>query len=313
VKHSILIGFFLLFAGSFYAAEETLILQSNNGNIYGTLLLPDSAQNTSVALLIAGSGPTDRNGNQPTMQNNSLKYLAEGLEQNGIASLRFDKRAIGESKDAGLKEEDLRFETYVEDVKRWIDLLKKDSRFQSITIIGHSEGSLIGMLAAMDNPRVSAFVSLAGVALPADEVIMEQLKAQPAAIMEMVVPIFERLKQGQTVENVPPILLSLFRPSVQPYMISWMKYSPQEEIKKLNIPILIIQGTSDIQVPTIHAARLAEANPKAEKKIIESMNHVLKKCESTEQLVQIAVYTNPVLPLAEELVPAIVEFMGSFK
>ncbi|MDR1683036.1 MAG: alpha/beta hydrolase [Candidatus Symbiothrix sp.] len=309
MKRRIFLCFFLLSASYFYAVEENIVVKTSNGDIYGTLLLPDSAQNIPIALLIAGSGPTDRNGNQPTMQTNTLKYLAEGLEQNGIASLRFDKRAIGESKDAGLKEEDLRFETYVNDVKLWIDLLAKDTRFQSITIIGHSEGSLIGMLAAMENPHVSTFVSLAGVALPADEVIMEQLKNQPATVLELITPIFAQLKKGQTVTDVPTTLFSLFRPSVQPYMISWIKYSPKEEIKKLNIPILIIQGTTDIQVPTIHADWLAEANPKAGKKIIESMNHVLKKCESTEQLPQIAVYTNPALPLVDELLPAIVQFI----
>ncbi|MDR1683334.1 MAG: lysophospholipase [Candidatus Symbiothrix sp.] len=309
MKRTIFLCFFLLFASCFYAAEENVVLKTGNGDIYGTLLLPDSVRNIPLALLIAGSGPTDRNGNQAMMQTNTLKYLAEGLEQNEIASLRFDKRAIGESKDAGLKEEDLRFETYVNDVKLWIDLLAKDTRFQSITIIGHSEGSLIGMLAAIDNPHVSAFVSLAGAALPADEVMMEQLKNQPAAVLEMLTPIFEQLKQGQTVADVSPMLFSLFRPSVQPYMISWIKYSPKEEIKKLNIPILIVQGTTDMQVPTVHADLLAEANSKVVKKIIESMNHVLKKCESMEQLAQTAVYTNPTLPLADELVPLIVQFM----
>ncbi|MDR0547732.1 MAG: alpha/beta hydrolase [Dysgonamonadaceae bacterium] len=311
MKRFIILFFSVLYCISLFSSEENLVLHTPTGDIYGTLLLPDSAGNVPVAILIAGSGPTDRNGNQPITQNNSLKYLAEGLAQHQIASLRFDKRAIGESKAAATKEDDLRFETYVEDVKAWIDLLSSGKRFSSLTVIGHSEGSLIGMIASENNDKVDAYISIAGVAVAADEILREQLASQPQQVKDMIFPLLEQLKQGQTIADVSPVLYSLFRPSVQPYMISWMKYNPQAEIKKLDIPVLIIQGTSDIQVAVYHADSLAAANPKSEKIIIESMNHVLKKCESMEQAAQTPTYTNPELPLAEELAPAIAKFIST--
>ena len=295
------------------AREDQIVLHTPTGDIYGTLLLPDSPLPVPVALIIAGSGPTDRNGNNSILlsPNNSLKYLAEGLEHNGIASLRFDKRGIGESKAAMVKEDDLRFETYIDDVKLWIQLLSKDKRLSAIIVTGHSEGSLIGMIASAQ--KVKAFVSIAGSALPADEIIREQLSSQPKPVQDMVLPALDTLKQGKMLQNVSPALYSLLRPSVQPYMISWMQYDPCKELSKLHIPILIIQGTTDLQVPAHHAEMLATANNGAKKKIIESMNHVLKHCASMDRMEQMATYTASDLPLSENLIPAIVEFIVKHK
>ncbi|GHT04413.1 alpha/beta hydrolase [Bacteroidia bacterium] len=309
MKKTFILIFCLFLSLHLVAQEENIVLNTPTGAIYGTLYLPEMQATSPVVLLIAGSGPTDRNGNQPMMQNNSLKMLAKGLGQQGIASLRFDKRGIGESQAAGGKEEDLRFDHYIEDVRLWIDLLAKDTRFSSVTVAGHSEGSLIGLMASENNAQVKSFISIAGSALPADEIIQEQLENQPQQVKDLVFPILEKLKQGEQVSDVSPALYSLFRPSVQPYMISWMKYHPQTEIKKLTVPVLIIQGTNDIQVSVNHADLLANAHPEAEKKLIESMNHVLKKCDSKEQLVQLTVYTNPELPLADGLISAVVEFI----
>jgi predicted alpha/beta hydrolase len=123
-------------------------ITTSTGTLYGTQIIPTSNVPEPVVLIIAGSGPTDRDGNNPLGgPNNSLKLLAEGLAGHGIASIRYDKRGIGESSAAGTKEVDLRFDTYVEDAALWIQQLQADSRFSSVTVIGHSEGSLIGMLA----------------------------------------------------------------------------------------------------------------------------------------------------------------------
>jgi pimeloyl-ACP methyl ester carboxylesterase len=310
-RHSLpLLLFFLSVACVFAAREENVVLQTAAGNIYGTLSLPETQSQSPVVLIIAGSGPTDRNGNQAMMQNNSLKYLAEGLAENGVASLRFDKRGIGESKMINMREENLRFDHYIDDVRLWIDYLSRDARFSSITVAGHSEGSLIGMIASKNHPKVKSFISLAGSALPADEIIREQLKSQPQALQEMVAPILEQLMEGKTVPDVSPMLASLFRASVQPYLMSWMKYKPQTELGKLNIPILILQGTNDIQVGVHHADLLSEANPRAQKVIIDGMNHVLKPCESKDQAAQMIAYTNPGLPLSGAVIPAILRFIN---
>ena len=265
-----------------FGQEEEITLETKTGDIKGSLLIPSVSEKTAVVLIIAGSGPTDRNGNNPMMTNNSLKMLAKELQKNGIASVRYDKRGIGESKNSGLQEIDLRFEDYVQDVEGWIKLLKEDDRFSNIIVLGHSEGSLIGMIAS-HKQEAKKFISIAGIGIPAGDIIRKQLKGQPQFVLDESLKIIEKLENGETVENVSQMLYSLFRPSVQPYIISWFKYDPQKEIAKLDIPILIVQGTTDIQVSVSDADKLALANKKSQKQIIEGMNHILKEAEVDRQ------------------------------
>lgn len=287
--------------------ETPVVLHTPSGDIAGTLTTPlKLTKKIPVALLIAGSGPTDRNGNNPMMKNESLRKLAYGLAANNIASLRYDKRGIAESKAAGKKEADLRFEDYVTDAKGWIEWLKKDKRFSKLTVIGHSEGSLIGMIAAQQG--ANSYVSIAGAGSPADKIIKEQLSSQPQAVKDASFPILDSLKAGKTVDSVNLMLYSLFRPSVQPYMISWFRYDPQQEIKKLSIPVLIVQGTSDLQVSTGEANQLHQAQPKAELVVIEHMNHVLKIVEG-DRSANVKTYSDPSLPVAKQLVESIVGFI----
>lgn len=288
-------------------SEEEVVLKTETGNIYGSLLIPVEPEKPAVVFIIAGSGPTDRNGNNPMMSNNSLKMLAEGLQENGIASLRFDKRGIAESQASGTEENDLRFDHYVQDAEAWIKLLIESNRFSEIIVLGHSEGSLIGMIASVRN-EVAKFISLAGAGLPAGDVIREQLKTQPSIVLDPSLVILDKLENGETVEEVPQMLFSIFRPSVQPYMISWFKYDPRKEISKLDIPILILQGTTDLQVSVADAENLATANPKSHTEIIEGMNHVLKASEADRQK-NLLTYSLPDLPLKEELVGIIVHFI----
>lgn len=286
--------------------EMPLVLHTNTGDIFGTLTLPKNFKNGKVALIIAGSGPTDRNGNNPMMTNNSLQMLAHGLAERNIASLRYDKRGIGESKAAVKKEADLRFDDYVNDAKQWIDLLKNDKRFSKLIVIGHSEGSLIGMIAAHE--KADGFVSIAGAGRSADKILKEQLSKQPGNIKDLSFPIIDSLVNGKTVQNVPAVLFSLFRPSVQPYIISWFHYDPQIEIAKLQITVLIVQGTNDIQVSTEDASLLAKANEHAHLVLVENMNHIFKTIDG-DRVKNIGSYTNPTLPISEKLISSIVEFI----
>ena len=249
------------------------------------------------------------------MKNNSLKFLAEGLALKGIASLRFDKRGIASSASAGKEESKLRLEDYVNDVTGWIDLLAKDKRFTGITVAGHSEGSLIGMLTCRKRPEVKGFISIAGAGSPAYDLIEKQVAAQmtPESIRKEVASINESLKNGKEVAQVPAYLQTLFRPSVQPYLISWYKYNPQTVIASLKMPILILQGKKDIQVQEEEAARLKKASPQAELILIDKMNHVLKDCESINPQQQMAVYNNPSLPVNAALINAIAGFIKKNK
>ena len=305
---TLLVGIGQLFA---QVAEKPIVLKTDTGDIYGSLLLPDEQGKFPVVLIIAGSGPTDRNGNNPMMNNNSLKMLAEDLAANGIASVRYDKRGIGESNAAAGEEKSLRFENYIDDAKAWIELLHQNETFSDIAVIGHSEGSLIGMIASQKK-EVDKYISLAGIGEPASKTLREQLKSQPDFVTALSSPILDKLEMAQTVDSVPPLLFSLFRPSVQPYLISWFKYDPKVEIAKLNKPILIVQGTTDIQVRVVNADLLAESNPKAQKSIIAGMNHILKVSEA-DRAKNIETYSNPDLPLHPELVELIVEFLSNRK
>ena len=242
------------------------------GDIHGTLLVPQSEKPVPVVVIIAGSGPTDRDGNNPLLpgKNNSLKLLAEELERAGIASLRYDKRGIGESAKLDMKESDLRFENYIDDAAAWVTLLRKDPRFSRVIIAGHSEGSLLGIVAAQRG-GVDRFVSISGVGRPADEIIIGQLEPQlPPEMMKQARAALASLKEGKTVTDTPRELDALFRPSVQPYLISWFKYDPAKEIAKLKIPVLVIHGAKDSQVPP-EEAKLLSKTPL----LIEGMGHLI--------------------------------------
>lgn len=276
----------------------------------GILLVPISKNPIPLVIIIAGSGPTDKDGNNPLSgKSNSYKLLAEGLAQNNIASLRYDKRGIAKSVVPNFKEDSLTFDQYINDVTKWIDIISKDKRFNKIIILGHSEGSLVGMIASK-NTKVSKYISLAGLGRTIDEIIIQQLKdqKQPDNIIKDITDMFNELKKGNKIEKPNPMYHSLFRSSVQPYMISWLKYNPQEEIKKLTIPVLIVQGTTDLQVPESEAQFLLKANPKAQYLLIEKMNHVLKT-SSTDRKENFDTYSKPDLPLSDGLVNGIVKFI----
>lgn len=296
--------------------EDTVSIEVEGSELGGVLMFPEGKKKKlPVVLIIQGSGPTDKDGNSIALpgKNNSLKLLAEVLAQNGIASLRFDKRGIGLSQSAAIPESDLVFDDFVNDANHWLNFLVNDRRFNSIGIAGHSQGSLIGMRLAQ-NKKVEAFASIAGPSLPIDETIMEQIKANPfnpANIVDEAKDIFTKLKNGEKVNTIPPYLMSVFRPSIQPFMMSWMKYDPLQEIEKLNIPILVVTGSTDLQVKVEDAQRLQVANPKAHLKVINGMNHVLKNSSAltTENA---ASYSNPKLPLNEEFEESINTFFTKY-
>ena len=299
--------FFLVGSESFGQSENRLgyfeldqTLQTSTGELSGTLTVPILKGTFPVALIIAGSGPTDRNGNNAQMKNNSLLLLAHELAAQGIASIRYDKRGIGASKGALISEENLRFENYAEDAKAWAAQLKADARFNKLIVIGHSEGSLLGLLAC---EQADVFVSLAGAGRPIDVILKEQLAVQLKGKKKLLRAADEglsKLKKGELVEDAPVELFGLFRPSVQPYMISWMKYDPAVEISKLKIPVIIIQGTTDLQVQVKDAELLHAASPSSRYILIEGMNHIFKLAPSDREK-NIETYSNPELPLAEEL------------
>jgi len=296
------------------ASAESTALSTPTGEIQGTLQLPAATAPVPVVLIISGSGPTDRNGNSPALpgSNNSLKMLAEGLADRGIASLRYDKRGIAASRPAATAEQDLRFTNYIDDAVAWIRKLREDPRFSTVTLVGHSEGSLIGMVAAKDG-GADAFVSLEGAGRKAADIITEQLAGQlPPEMVSRTTRILSDLSAGKTPDSVPRELYALFRPSVQPYMISWLSYDPAVEIGKLGIPTLIVQGTTDIQTSMTDAQALAAGNPSARLFVVEGMNHILKEA-SGDRMAQLKIYGDPSLPVVPKLIDEIAAFVKGVK
>jgi len=280
-----------------------------NSLLNGTLYAPIKQNNaTKLVILIAGSGPTNRDGNQIGLTNNSLKLLAESLVNNGIAVYSYDKRIFAQMASGKLDEASLTFDNFIDDAKAVILYFKNQKKYHSITVAGHSEGALIGMVAA--NGNANAYISIAGAGRPIDEVLLEQIEKQAPFLKEEVEKSLATLKSGNTFELKNQMLASLFRASVQPYMISWIKYNPQNEIKKLQIPSLLINGDKDLQVSVQDAQLLQQAQPNAQLHIIPNMNHIFKviKGDDTENK---ASYTNPELPICVELTSIITTFIRS--
>lgn len=275
------------------------------------MTIPEGKRRMPAVLIIQGSGPTDKDGNSAMLpgKNNSLKLLSETLAQAGIASLRYDKRGMGLSVDASVKEPDLSFDTFIKDAQSFLQYLIEDKRFKKIGVAGHSQGSLIGMIISQGND-VEAFASIAGPSLSIDETLLMQIKANPynpPQLLSEAEEITASLKKGVEVSEVSSFLQSIYRPSIQPFMMSWMKYDPTEEISKLEIPVLVISGSTDLQVNVEDAQRLHISNEKAKLVIVKGMNHVLKNAPA-DRKENSASYSNPELPLNEEFKREIINF-----
>jgi pimeloyl-ACP methyl ester carboxylesterase len=302
----------LCFAAQARAEFITSSITSGEGanTLYGSLLIPGHKVKPPVILLISGSGPTDRDGNSPALQgkNDGLKMLAEELAIAGFASVRYDKRGIGESFAAGKSEAELRFQTYVADVQLWVKQLNADPRFSGVAIVGHSEGSSVGMLAAQSSD-VAAYVSLAGPARSASKILRTQLQEKlPPDLLKLNETILSKLEKGELVQEIPAPLLALYRPSVQPYLISWFKVTPADVIKTLKMPVAIFQGDTDIQVSVSEALLLSKSQPMAQLHVIKGMNHILKQVPMDIKQ-QVASYSDPYLYLDPSFVNPLINFL----
>jgi uncharacterized protein len=257
--------------------ELELALPTAWGQLAGTLLLPDTPPPWPAALLIAGSGPTDRNGNNPMFDTriDNLKRLAQGLAARGIASLRYDKRGVGASVYPGLSEQQLRFEHLVDDAVALAERLAREERISRIALVGHSEGALIAALAA-DDAQAQAVVSIAGAGSRASALMRRQIESHlPQDLTQPALEALQALEAQQPVDDVPDDLFLLFRPTVQPYLMSWFRYDPPEVLGELGMPLLLVHGTADPQLGVEHARWLQAGKPDAKLAIVDGMDHLL--------------------------------------
>ncbi len=284
-----------------------VVLPSEPAPLHGTLLAPSETR--AAALIIAGSGPTDRDGNSPLgVSASSYRLLAEGLAARGVATVRTDKRGVGESAAALASEAGLRFTDYADDARAWAAETARRTGQPCVWLIGHSEGALVALRAASrDDEAICGLVLLSGAGRPIGAVLREQLATAPEPFLSQALAILAELEAGRPVAEVPPQLAALFRPSVQPYMISWLPLDPAAMVAAYEGPVMIGHGTTDIQVAAADAEALAAARPDATLKIWDGVNHLLKIAPA-DRAANAATYSNPDLPLA----PGVVEDVAGF-
>lgn len=257
--------------------EQAIELPTSWGQLSGTLLRPEGAGPWPAVLLVAGSGPTDRDGNNPLLPApiDNLKRLAQALAARGIASLRYDKRGIGGSVYPGLSEESLRFEHLVDDAVAWAHRLAAEEGIARVSLVGHSEGALIAALAAED-AGARGVVSIAGAGRRASVLMRAQIEGNlPADLAEPALRALASLEAQQPVEDVHDALVLLFRPTVQPYLMSWFRHDPAEVLARVPVPVLLVHGNADTQVGVEHARALQAGRPDAKLRIVDGMDHLL--------------------------------------
>lgn len=306
----------LMMAMSGYGAEREVAIECSWGKLSATIAEPEQGSDTAV-VIVAGSGPTDRNGNSSlNVITYSYKMLSDALVKEGVAVLRYDKRGVAGSPIAEEYIPNLIFDDYVEDAAQCVGWLR-ECGYKRVIIAGHSEGGAIALeVASRGLAEVEALVLLCAAGYPMDKILLRQLSAQlmptHMGLMVQSERILRDIKAGKSVaeEDIPRELLSLFHPVVQPFLHNAMQYDPREAMARCEQPTLIITGGRDIQITVDDGQALAAVARNGQHRNFENMSHVLKDAESADRIEQlISVYTNSQLPLTEGLVTTITEFI----
>ena len=292
-------------------ATETPILQKTlSGQIAGTLTMPVTVSGKIPLVLIVGdAGPTDRDGNNEKtgITCSPYKTLAHDLAKNGIASVRYDKRLVGESTSV-TKESQLRVDDFSDDAVKLIGVLNDDPRFSKIVLFGHGEGALVGMIACIDQP-VKGFIAAECASEQADKILMDEMKSKPSYQADEVKRILDSLRKGKLTDNVDPAIYNIAGPSKQNFLMSVCRLVPIRGIKGMKIPVLIIQGSTDLVIPEENGKKLKKAKSDAVFLAIKGMNHIFKDAPADPDQ-NAATYTKENVPLSATLVPGIVAFVN---
>jgi pimeloyl-ACP methyl ester carboxylesterase len=293
-------------------ASSEMTIGDGAAQLHGTLSSPAAAKADPV-LILAGSGPTDRDGNSPIgIAAAPYRLIAEGLAQAGIPSLRVDKRGIAASAGAMTTEDALRIQTYGDDARAWAAALRERTSARCVWLLGHSEGTLHALIAAQQADGICGLILVSPVGRPLGQILREQFRSTPAfaPMLDEAVRVLGELEAGRAVpgEGMSPALLPIFRPSVQPFLISMLAVDPPALAARYRGPILVVQGTTDMQTSVADAERLAAARPGIAIKLITGMNHVLKTAPA-DRGANLATYADPALALAPGLMDAITDFI----
>ena len=283
-----------------------------DGPLAGTLIRVEEA-GAPVVLMLPGSGPTDRDGNNPMgVKAASTRLLAEALAADGVSSLRIDKRGLFGSVGAVADPNAVTVADYVADTRAWIAVARAKTGAPCVWLLGHSEGGVIALAAAREE-GVCGLVLVATPGRPLGEVMREQFRANPAnaPILADAETAIDTLEAGERVDvsAMHPGIRSLFDPAVQGFLIGLFALDPAKLIADAPGPVLIVQGGRDIQVSVADAERLKAAAPAAELALFPDANHVLKDVASDDSAANLAAYADPDRPLAAGLAERIAAFV----
>jgi hypothetical protein len=308
--------FAYMIAAAVASAAIPMTAPGPQGPLSGTLL--DAGKGAPVVLIIPGSGPTDRDGNNPLgITAAPYRMLAEGLAAKGVSTVRIDKRGMFGSKAAIADANKVTIGDYAADAHSWAAAVRKQTGAKCVWLLGHSEGALVAE-AAVQNPRdLCGAILVSGAGRKLSDVIRGQLRANPAnaPVLDSAMAALDSLDRGRHVDvtNMNPALLPLFRPQVQDYLIDMFRQDPATlaatATATATLPLLIVQGERDIQTSTADARLLVAAQPKAKLVLIPAMNHVLKDVASDDRSANLATYADPSLPVDPTLVNAVAEFV----
>jgi pimeloyl-ACP methyl ester carboxylesterase len=303
---------FSLLIAAAAVASIPITASGPQGSLAGTF--EDAGKGAPIVLMIPGSGPTDRDGNNPLgVTAAPYRLLAEALAAKGVSTVRIDKRGLGGSKAAVADGNKVTIADYATDTHNWVAAIRKRTGVPCVWVLGHSEGSLIALAAAQQADGICGVISVSGAGRRLSEVIREQLRANPAnaPLLDQAMPALDMLEKGGHVDvtAMNPALLPLFAPQVQDFLIDDFRHDPAKLAASLKVPLLIVQGGRDIQISPADAKALAAAQPKAKLVLIPAMNHVLKDVATDDRDANMATYADPSLLVDSALVDTIANFV----
>ena len=292
-------------------ASRELAVPGPQGALVGTLV--SGGRNAPVVIIVPGSGPTDRDGNNPLgVKAGSYRALAGALAAKGVTTLRIDKRGMFGSKVAIADPNRVTIADYAADVHAWASAARRTTGARCVWVAGHSEGGLVALAAAQDRKDICGIITIAAPGRPVGTIMRDQFRANPAnaPILPAALSAIDTLERGGTIDTaaLPAPLRPIFNSAVQPFMRDLMKADPARLATSLRVPLLVVQGDQDLQVSVVDANRLHAAQPKSELLVVKGMNHVLKAVPSGDRAANMASYADP----AQALAPGIADRIAAF-
>ncbi|MBN8806747.1 MAG: alpha/beta fold hydrolase [Sphingomonas sp.] len=305
-----MIALAMMMAAAVTGAGVEVTIPGPQGPLAGTWQPSATSDVGPVVVIVPGSGPTDRNGDNPLgIKAQPYKLLAEALAARGIASVRIDKRGMFASRAAVADPNAATIAGYADDARGWAKFAAAKAHAKCAWVLGHSEGGLVALQAAQRSDGICGVILVSAPGRPLATVMREQFKANPANayLLPQALAMLDGLEAGRTTDpaTLPAPLPMMFPEAVQRYMIGLFRYDPTKLAATARVPVVIVQGDNDMQVSVEDAKRLAAAQPRATLTILPGVNHVLKVVPAGDRMANGASYGDPTLPIAPGVVDAV--------